>query len=194
MLPKELQINVSPTKKRGRPVGSKNKPKPLEKIKELQIIPTFSCRSLGEKNIIRVKFGDRDSYGTEIANVISPTGNCQLSSIRDFKNLLVSTYNWNRHYYQFYKKDKLVKYVPINEKELLYNFFKLVYASTKKIVLIDLQDCYCDKIESLVDKKFIILKKRYVSTNNSKMCIYLINILGFISNNRSKFEPTPINT
>lgn len=87
----------------------------------------------------------------------NPTNNCQLCSILSFGNILSKVYN-----------DKAQTFMPLFIKKLK-NF------TSKKIMFFDIKQSYVEKVNVLNP----MVLENYTSTNNSQMCIGLINMTKF---------------
>ena len=84
-----------------------------------------------------------------------PTKNCQLSSIGYMNRLLSFTQK-----------------TPHNRVPILIQCFKKV-AEEPKLILVDVRENYTEEIE----KSFIVISKTpYISTNKSKMCLFIIKL------------------
>jgi hypothetical protein len=81
--------------------------------------------------------------------IASPTGNCQLCSVRYFEQILINS------------SDIKKQLLEIGE--------------IKKLILIDIYSSLKDKLKLSIDKNAIILEEDYISSNNSKMSILIIN-------------------
>lgn len=87
-----------------------------------------------------------------------PTGNCQLSSISYFNALI----NGDR-----YNKEYVLRFLMDLKKA----------GRILNILLCDIHQALLPQLLKKIDKKYIITKTNYTSTNNSKMCIVLINVV-----------------
>lgn len=87
--------------------------------------------------------------------VVSPTGNCQMSSLRDAHNVFT-----------------------LSQKNAVMYLRELRNICCKKILLVDLNDVksYTESVEKIFANGFIIAKTPYESTNESKMVLYLLNL------------------
>lgn len=81
---------------------------------------------------------------------VNPFNNCQLFSIGDFATILTSS----------------------NAYDILSEMFK---ATTKSLFIVDIKECFEKYVENLFHKEGIVIKNKYISTNNSRMTIYIIN-------------------
>ena len=84
--------------------------------------------------------------------VRSPTGNCQIFSIRDFKTLLNND-----------EINKIAQIKYISDK------------FSRPILLCDIQEKYLDLFNKTFCEESIIMKNKYISSNNSKMIMCMIN-------------------
>ena len=101
--------------------------------------------------IYRLKIQDLQ-YNTltrTIDVISSPTGNCQLLSIRKFDSLLLNS---------SHLKDQLIEIGHI-----------------KPLIFIAIKQSLKTKLYSKINKKAIISESDYVSSNNSQMCAIIIN-------------------
>lgn len=99
--------------------------------------------------IHRVKFGEA-SIGSL---VVSPTGNCQLNSWRQFNSVLRHT-------------------PPFSMFKEWYDKFK----DERKLLLVDIKEDLIDDLKNYVGEDKIVMVSPYKSTNGSKMYIVLINM------------------
>jgi len=85
----------------------------------------------------------------------SPTANCQIFSLAQANNIF--------------------GYV---QGDLLKQLLKLIghQTNSKAMMLIDVNVGYSKKVEEVFPTEFIKLKSDYLSTNNSNMCMYLLNM------------------
>lgn len=95
--------------------------------------------------------------------ITSPTWNCQISSIAGV-NLVLGYDN------------------PLDLLTLLY------VKSMKKLLLIDVHQTFEKQFEDLLGKKNIVIKSEYVSTNASKMVIYLFKTTVLEKYYKTKYE------
>lgn len=96
--------------------------------------------------------GYEHSYGFSIAE--SPTGNCQLFSVRYFGDIIAN------------RDDKEVK-------DIIKDFKRL---TSKSQMLIDVLKLYEERIDKLFDSEQILSKSHYNNGTNNKMIIYIIKI------------------
>jgi hypothetical protein len=101
--------------------------------------------------IFKLKIQDLqyNTFTRSIDIISSPTGNCQLVSVRNFDSLLLNS---------SHLKEQLVEIGHI-----------------KSLIFIDIKNTLKTKLYSKIDKKAIISESDYVSSNNSEMCAIIIN-------------------
>ncbi len=99
-----------------------------------------------------------------VAGIIqTPTGNCQIASVNHMDVIL------NK----------------IQSKKDIYDFFKLVYGTTsKRMLLIDIKTDLDGHVQQYF-KESIMSRTPYTSTRGTNMIIYLINIYDFLEKNKS---------
>jgi hypothetical protein len=137
-------------RKVGRPKKIISEVKPIEQIK-LPFVKVISDKYI---QISRRKNNTYPNSGGNI--IISPTANCQVFSIASFNNTL----NF------------------IKTKEELLHVLKTASINGgggKKLCLVDLQYFERNKLRRLL-KEEIILDSPYISTNKSKMTLFLIKV------------------
>ena len=114
-----------------------------------------------------------DNHSTH--GILEPFGNCQ--------TFVMGSVNGLFQKYQTNKRNLSSDPWIYNYKEIALFFIKMQMCnSSKKQVLIDIHDR--DEYHQIIDELFKdnkVLKAPYVSTNNSKMCIYLLKIQGCIN-------------
>lgn len=119
------------------------------KVHKLRIIP---CEDLGSgyvKYILgNIRFG---SYH-------SPFYNCQNFSIAGFAELLFKTTLINL------TKEAIVHYIREN------------IGKRRSLLLIDVRENYADDVLRIFDDYVCLTKKRYISTNGSRMFLFYVNI------------------
>lgn len=159
------------------------------KVKRWQPNPTFVMHNTPNLTVIKIKFQENDVFGSNINLIPSPTANCQLFSIQSFSYLYEIMGTWNRRNRYNYLNSQNCKYINVNHRKFMYNFAnRCVKALNKKIALIDLQEKYQRRFEMIFDERFIISKQPYISTNSSRMCLYLINFSKFIDHYSRKYN------
>lgn len=82
-----------------------------------------------------------------------PTTNCQFFSIGEFRVVLR-------------EKDKQ------KQLQILVDCYKA--GLKKKMVLLDVEEYWIGDLEKLFPSSDIVIKQPYISTNNSRMCLYLV--------------------
>lgn len=96
---------------------------------------------------------NHNSYGGSLFGYQSPTNNCQLSIVESFATIL------DRH-----SNDETIFYITC-----------LIQATLgRKIILLDVNDRYNERITKIFGKDNIIMYSPYKSTNGSNMCIMLL--------------------
>lgn len=112
-----------------------------------------SCKASSEYCSFNIK--KPQSYTFNISVTKWPTGNCQLSSIAYMNQMLTHTSN---------KEDALA---------IIMECYRLI-GLTPLLIIIDVNIKYAPTIEQYFDK--IVHKHPYTSTNNSSMCLFIINL------------------
>lgn len=97
--------------------------------------------------------------------VNSPTANCQLSSYRSFESFL--KYFFEKDYTNI-ERDTIIK-ARSALKEIVYK------TSGKSCLLIDVEEKYVELIKKVFHDA-ILLEQSYLSTNASKMCLFILKI------------------
>jgi hypothetical protein len=104
------------------------------------------------KKLVPIK-GVTGAYGFDLMINKSPTGNCQLSSLGYVNYVLHNTQNNIKDVNDIVRECfALSKHAP-------------------KLIMLDVNEMYVSGVETCFN---VILKQPYVSTNNSKMCAFLV--------------------
>lgn len=94
-----------------------------------------------------------DVYASEY-----PTSNCQLCFVGEFQSLL-----------QIVDKKDMPLFCELIRKLFI-----------KKLMLVDVRKKWCEKIDTMFEGS-IVTKAPYISSNESSMCVYIINIERYIN-------------
>jgi hypothetical protein len=86
----------------------------------------------------------------------SPTGNCQMFGV-SYMNSILAAAN---------PKQELITLMGENRK----------HTSSKRLLMCDIKQALIDKFTEIFGKKAIVGELPYTSTNNSEMCIVLLDV------------------
>lgn len=102
----------------------------------------------------------QNNVGYQVGYVFNVTNNCQVGSLTSFYSILTSS-----------DCNKFLKWMYTTIKEI---------GHMKAQLIIDVQTQYSDKVDKMF-LGYVVFKQNYISTNNSKMTMYLVKSEGLLN-------------